>query len=234
MLPGPSIRWSITDRSDSWDRHRLEHTDDPRFVEWTWLAQPHGSDVVTVTKVGEHRGAQADAAVTTINGATLVIRTADCAPILLTGSSEHGEVLGVAHAGWKGLAAGIVAATCASMRTLGAATVRAWLGPCIGPECYEFGDAALTEVSAAIGADLRGRTSWGTQSLDLAAGVAAACHAAGAEFAGMLPGWSCTACDVEQRFSHRARQDTGRLALIARLVGGQGSAVAPATVSAPM
>jgi polyphenol oxidase len=99
-----------------------------------------------------------------------MVRAADCVPMLL--ADESGEVIGAAHCGRPGLVAGIVPATVAAMRGLGAGPLTAWLGPHVCGRCYEVpqqmqDDVAATEPTA------RATTSWGTPSLDLGAGVAA-------------------------------------------------------------
>ena len=99
-------------------------------VPWTWVRQVHGSGVVVVDRPGAQRGAEGDAAVTCCLDAGLVVLTADCAPVGL--SSPEG-VVGVLHAGWRGLMVGVVGATVQAMRALGATRVRAGLGACTGP-----------------------------------------------------------------------------------------------------
>jgi hypothetical protein len=81
--------------------------------------------------------AEADGAVTRANGRVLAVLTADCLPVLLC--SADGSAIGVSHAGWRGLAAGVIEATVAR---LGAApdSILAWLGPAIGPGSYEVGE----------------------------------------------------------------------------------------------
>ena len=182
--------------------------------EWTWLRQVHGADVVVVGGPGEHAGAEADAAVTAHPGAVLCILTADCAPIAF--ASPEG-VRGVAHAGWKGLAAGVIAATVEAMRALGATTIEAALGPCIEPACYEFSPADLDEVAARLGDHVRSTTAGGQPALDLPGAVRRAITDAGAVLA--EDGAECTACttDIDGRpryFSHRARGDEERQALV--------------------
>ena len=174
----------------------------------------HGARVVHVTSPGEHAGAEADAAVTTDDGAVLCILTADCAPIAFT--SAEG-VRGVAHAGWKGLAEGVVAATVDAMRALGASEVDAALGPCIHPSCYEFSPADLDVVAGRLGDHVRGRTAEGRPALDLPGAVRRAIEDAGARL--VEDAGTCTACDVDDAgrprwFSHRARGDEERQALI--------------------
>jgi polyphenol oxidase len=182
---------------------------------WTWLHQVHGAAVVVVSKPGEHAGADADAAVTAEPGAVLAVHTADCAPVLL--ADETRGVVGAAHAGWRGLAAGVIGNTVAAMAALGATDIRATLGPCIRVGCYEFGaadldgvDRALAEAGVAAPGAVRGTTGWGRPALDLAGGVRAALAAAGIARVDEVGG--CTACDPARWFSHRARREPARQA----------------------
>lgn len=174
---------------------------------WSWLRQVHGAHVVVVTRPGEHAGAEADAAVTTVPGAVLAVQTADCAPILLEGPGA----IGVVHAGWRGLVAGVIEAAATAMADLGAPPTQATLGPCIRPRCYEFGEAELAEVAAAYGSSVRSTTAAGSPALDVAAGVAEACRRLGIALA---DDGTCTACSPHH-FSHRARGEAGRQALVA-------------------
>jgi YfiH family protein len=174
---------------------------------WSWLRQVHGSRVVTVTEPGHHAGDEADAAVTAVPGAVIAVQTADCAPVLFTGPG----VVGVAHAGWRGLEAGVLEATAAAMADLGGAPTHATLGPCIRARCYEFGGADLDLVAARYGPTVRGTTGWGTAALDVGAGIAEACHRLGVE---LLDLGTCTACSPIH-WSHRARSEPQRQALVA-------------------
>lgn len=102
------------------------------------LTQVHGAEVVRVTKPwAAGAGPRADAMVTDRPGVALGIVTADCAPVLLA-DAEAG-VVGAVHAGWRGAAAGVLEATVAAMRALGATRVRAAVGPCIRQPSYEVG-----------------------------------------------------------------------------------------------
>ncbi|MFN8017882.1 MAG: laccase domain-containing protein [Acidimicrobiales bacterium] len=174
---------------------------------WTWLRQVHGAGVVRVAAPGEHAGAEADAAVTATPGAPIAVHTADCVPVLLLGDGA----VGVVHAGWRGLAAGVIEAACAAMAALGAPATSVTCGPHIRARCYEFGAADLDAVAAACGDVVRSTTAWGTPALDLTAGVQATCdrlelplHDTG----------HCTACSPVHH-SHRARGEAGRQALVA-------------------
>jgi polyphenol oxidase len=215
-----SIDWRVSARPETWDVASVLAEDNPAVVGSTWLHQTHGNDVVVVGVPGEHRGALADAAVTNCPGAVLAIRTADCAPVLLVGNDASAKpcCVGVAHAGWKGLVNDVLGRAAEELCRLGAASIDAWLGPCIGPECYEFGETDLQQLVGVLGDSICGRTSQGTPALDMIAGVAAALHKVGISNQGLLPGWTCTACDP-RRYSHRARVDLGRMALIASLKG---------------
>jgi len=102
-----------------------------------WLHQVHGT---TVAELGPLPGAtepQADAAVSRIPGTVLAILTADCLPVLFC--ADDGSAIGAAHAGWRGLAAGVLEATIEQMQ-LTPARLLAWLGPCIGAASYEVGE----------------------------------------------------------------------------------------------
>ncbi|KZC24343.1 laccase [Rhodanobacter thiooxydans] len=108
-----------------------------------WLRQVHG---VNVAQLGPLPGAdepQADAAVSHIPGTVLAILTADCLPVLFC--AADGREIGAAHAGWRGLAAGVLEATLTQLETP-PARLLAWLGPCIGAASYEVGE----EVRAAF------------------------------------------------------------------------------------
>ena len=94
----------------------------------------HGARVVTVREGGAGAGEEADAAVTTVTGAVLAVHTADCAPIALV---ADGGGVAVAHAGWRGLADGVVAAAVDELQIVATGPIRAFVGPLIGPECYE-------------------------------------------------------------------------------------------------
>ncbi len=181
---------------------------------WTWLRQVHGAQVVTVTPPGDHAGAEPDAAVTAEGDAVLAILTADCAPISFR--SVEG-IRGVAHAGWRGLADGVVEATVSALRALGATRIDAVVGPCIHPGCYEFSPDDLDAVASRLGNHVRATTAAGRPALDLPGAVRGALAAAGAVIVGGAG--ECTACDIDASgdprwFSHRARGDEGRQALV--------------------
>ena len=176
---------------------------------WSFLRQVHGGDVLVVRHPGEHAGEEGDALVTAVPGAPLAVQTADCGGVVLV--SPEG-VVGVAHAGWRGLAAGVIEATVAAMRELGAETVEAHLGAMIHPECYEFGADDLARVVEVLGTSVRSSTREGRPALDVPVAVEAAVVAAGARV--VEPSLGCTSCHPDRWFSHRARGETERMTAV--------------------
>jgi YfiH family protein len=191
-----------------------------------WVDQVHGSTVIVVgersrpssfgpTAAGAPAHAVAavasgtgDALVSMVPSVALTVLTADCAPIAL-GSAEG--VFAAVHAGWRGLAEGVVEAAVTTMRSLGAGEVAGALGPCIHAECYPFGADDLDGVAAVLGDRVRGRAGDGRPALDLPAAVATALQASGVA---RVPGVdACTSC-AGGYFSHRARADPGRQAMV--------------------
>ena len=196
-------------RADALERQRQ------RFMSgrWSWLRQVHGADVAVITEPGACAGAVADGAVTTVPEAVLALHTADCAPVVVVGDGA----LGVAHAGWRGIVAGVIGSVVDGVHRASTAPpgpgLRAVIGPVIRPSSYEFGADELAAVAAAAGCDVAGVTSWGTPALDLCAAVRGALDAAGVRDVEDLG--LDTASD--RFFSHRTRGDRGRQATAARL-----------------
>lgn len=177
-------------------------------LPWTWLRQVHGDRAVVVNEPGGSAGERADAAITDREGCALAVLIADCAPVAL--AAPEGVVAAV-HAGWRGLVAGVVERTVEGMRARGASDVRALLGPCIHPECYEFGAIDLARVARRLGDGVVATTAAGAPALDLPAAVRAALASAGVE--AMDDIGACTACSPGY-FSHRARRELERQALV--------------------
>lgn len=190
-------------------------------LPWYAVDQVHGASVVTVAPgqpppaVGERP--EADALVTSLDGVVLSVNTADCAPVALVGRRG---VVGAVHAGWKGLLAGVVGQTVTAMRRLGAGPIEAYLGPCIHPECYEFGAADLAPLLDRFGPGVRSRSAAGTPALDLPAAVGRALGDAGVPLVASAE--VCTSCAAATCFSHRARGDTERHALAIWMEGPGG------------
>lgn len=166
--------------------------------------------MVVVESPGAHAGAEADAAVTGVPGAVVAVQTADCAPILLASTSGR-LVVGAVHAGWRGLAAGVVRAAVEAAEALGGRDLVARLGPCISPEAYEFGIDDLTTLALRFGPEVVAATGEGRPAFDLRAAVASECASTGVELD--LTHLRCTALDPGW-FSWRARRDQARQAAV--------------------
>jgi YfiH family protein len=127
-----------------------------------WLRQVHGVEVVEVPssrsrREGRGEGPEADASYATEPGTVCAAMAADCLPVLFC--NDTGTVVAAAHAGWRGLAAGVLEAT---VRAMGAppATLLAWMGAAIGPESFEVGPEvreAFVSVDASAAAGFRPR-----------------------------------------------------------------------------
>lgn len=142
------------------------------------MRQVHGAAVHVVGNDEPAEPPQADGLVTARPGIALLVRAADCVPVLFADATAG--VVGAAHAGRPGVAAGVVPAVVAAMRTLGAATITGWVGPHVCGRCYEVPEELRAEVAAVV-PETWARTSWGTPALDLGAGVVAQLRADGCE-----------------------------------------------------
>ena len=176
--------------------------------EPVWLEQVHGTAVIRLTGALQSQPV-ADAAWTTQPGIVCCVMTADCLPILLCDAA--GTRVGVAHAGWRGLAAGVIEATAAAM---GGADLLAWLGPAISQAAYEVGEDVRTacierdaDAGQAFAANARGR--W---QADL--GALARRRLARAGVGRVFGGEHCTYTDAERFFSHRREAPCGRMATL--------------------
>lgn len=193
----------------------------PRTAEVAWGRQVHGTTVLVVEGPGD--AGEGDALVTRTPGLRVAVRAADCGPLVLSASAGHrmGVGVGVVHSGWRGTRDGIIGDAADALRALcGADQVSGWLGPSIGPCCYEFGEDDLDDVAATLGPGVRATTLTGAPALDLPAAVRLAAAAAGVRVVGS--DGRCTACSVDGSgrplfFSHRARNDAGRHGVLACL-----------------
>jgi polyphenol oxidase len=176
------------------------------------MRQVHGSQVHVVDSSSP--GADppvADALVTRLPEVVLMVRVADCVPILL--ADLRAGVMGAVHAGRPGLVAGVVPRAIEAMRTLGADSLRAWVGPHVCGACYEVPADLRAEVSAVV-PEAYADTSWGTPSVDVGAGVMAQMREAGVD---LIDRSRCTIED-EDLFSYRRHgRASGRLAGLIRL-----------------
>lgn len=178
-------------------------------VEPCWLAQVHGANVVTADDCDVPP--VADASTSRERGRVCAVLTADCLPLLLC--SRAGDCVAAVHAGWRGLAAGVIEATLEAMATP-AGEVLAWLGPAIGPAAYEVGDEVRTRfvetdkrAAAAFQANERGR--W---QVDLYALARNRLRAAGVS--DITGGRHCTYTEPERFYSHRRAGRCGRTAAL--------------------
>ena len=124
-------------------------------AEPLWLAQVHGTTVLTADALAAPAAAlpgdatpTADAALTRHSGRVLAVQVADCLPVLL--AQRDGAAVAIAHAGWRGLAAGVLEATVAALGVAGA-ELHAWLGPAIGPDHFEVGEEVRAAFCAQAG-----------------------------------------------------------------------------------
>jgi polyphenol oxidase len=189
-----------------------------------WLRQVHGVQVLRLDRgAAENPPQAADAAWTMEPGIACVVQVADCLPVLL--AAVDGRAVGAVHAGWRGLAAGVLEATLTAMeRDAGvpAAQVRAWLGPCIGPRRFEVG----ADVLAAFGAEatpqapgfvFRPRPDGAPRWLaDLRGLAAQRLRAAGVTAIESVD--DCTFEDGSRFFSFRRDATTGRMAAAIALI----------------
>jgi len=182
--------------------------------------QVHGAQVGVVGRA--HLGTvqpATDALVTAVPAVPLLMRFGDCAPVLLFDRVRR--VIAMAHAGWRGVVAGIVEATVQAMeRRFGCRPADVWagIGPTIGPCCYEVGRETAMEVQGACppGVEVV-RSTDGRIHLDLPGAVRAQLHTAGIER--IEDSSLCTACRVDEFFSHRAEHGrTGRFGVVMELL----------------
>ena len=185
-------------------------------------ACPHPPSGHLLPQAGEGKSnePEADAAVTSTPGNVLAILTADCLPVLLC--ADDGSEVAAAHAGWRGLAAGVLEATVAAMRTP-ADRVLAWLGPAAGPAHYEVGvevyDAFVSRDWAAGRAFTSTRPQhWRVDLYQLARQRLAAAGVAPARIHG---GGLCTIAEPARFYSHRRDQRTGRSASLVWIEPGR-------------
>lgn len=182
-----------------------------------WLNQVHGAQVVRVSGDDVGRApATADAAWTDQPALACTVLVADCLPVLF--ASSDGRAVAAAHAGWRGLAGGVLEATLAALREgagVEAGAVLAWLGPCIGPRAFEVGADVLQAFGALDGSDppfvSRPRPDGSARWLADLHGLARA-RLAAAGVQQTSSGGLCTVDDASRFFSFRRDGRTGRMA----------------------
>jgi YfiH family protein len=179
-----------------------------------WLQQVHGTHVIDAD--GNDDTGPADAAVSRTGTQPLAILVADCMPVLF--ASADGAVLGAAHAGWRGLSAGVLEATVRAMQ-VEPRGIHAWLGPAIGAEHFEVGEEVRTAFVGhdpcaidAFTANARGR--WQCDLQLLARARLSALGVSRVAAAGL-----CTFADAARCYSYRRDGRTGRMAALLWRVG---------------
>ena len=191
------------------NRRRLRLPNEP-----IWLNQVHGRTVVDAGRVFEQNSDQvmeADAAYTDRPGIICTVLTADCLPVLLC--NRQGTRVAAVHAGWRGLAAGIIERTVDSLATPGNQLL-AWLGPAIGPHAYEVGDevrdAFVREKPEAAPAFRASRPGhWWMDIYQLARQ-----RLMSQEVNAISGGDHCTWQEADNFYSHRRDGITGRMASV--------------------
>ncbi len=187
-------------------------------AEPIWLDQVHGTGVIRADAVAPGETPRADAAWTDRPGTICVVLTADCLPVLFC--DRAGTRVAAAHAGWRGLAAGVLEATVSALGCPGHALL-AWLGPAIGPEAYEV-DAAVR--AAFLDTDSGAATAFrpvrpGHWRLDLYALARRRLERLGVTVSG---GDHCTFSEADRFYSYRRDGRTGRMASVIWFDGGKG------------
>ncbi|MCM0621612.1 peptidoglycan editing factor PgeF [Nocardioides bruguierae] len=177
------------------------------------LVQVHGCEVDVAEPDPDRARPEADGIVATSPDLVLMVRAADCVPVVL--ADPAAGVVGAAHAGRAGVERQVVVATVERMRALGAVDVTAWIGPHVCGGCYEVPQDMQDDVVATEPAT-RATTSWGTPSLDLGAGVAAQLERCGVTV--LREAATCTRTSADLYSHRRDGAGAGRLAGLVRLV----------------
>lgn len=178
-------------------------------AEPVWLQQVHGVAVLQATP-DSAIGQCADASVSRAPGVVCAVMTADCLPVLLC--DRAGQVVGAAHAGWRGLLDGVIEQTVAAMAPVAPEDMLVWLGPAIGPQAFEVGEevraAFVAYAAEAAAAFVPGRAGhWYADIYALARQRLAALG-----INAVYGGDQCTYSDATHYFSYRRDNITGRLA----------------------
>ena len=184
--------------------------------QWQWLEQTHSTTITEVNQV-QSQPLYADAAFTSQRNTVCTVMTADCLPILLC--DAQGTRVAAIHAGWRGLANGIISnsikAFCHQLPAIKSQQVYAWLGPAIGPDHFEVGaevkdafvnDTATGQLNAAA-FEPQANNKYKADIYQLATIALNACgvhHIYGGGF--------CTVCESERFYSYRREAQTGRMA----------------------
>lgn len=183
------------------DRDRALATSEDRPPPAAWLRQIHSADLVMANAGLCGPG---DALWTSRTRLALSVATADCVPVLLAGGGSHVAAI---HAGWRGIVAGVIPATLSALGAAGssASAVGGWIGPSIGPCCYEVGEDVAEAVVRASGGGVASAGPAGRPHLDLQAAVARQLRDAGVALLGHVA--ECTRCSPRLLWSYRRDGD---------------------------
>ena len=173
-----------------------------------WLNQVHGAHVVDTAAVRDMP--DADASIATRPGVVCAIMTADCLPVLF--ADRAGTVVGAAHAGWRGLAQGVLQNTVARMREAGAGEITAWLGPAIGPQAVEVGAEVRAAFAEADPAATAAFTAQGDGKYLADIYLLARLALSGCGVRQVSGGGLCTVSDAARFYAYRRDRVTGRMA----------------------
>ena len=184
-------------------------------AEPVWLEQVHGNEVVLLEDLPSSPP-RADAAITRTPGIPLAILTADCLPVLFC--DESGREIAAAHAGWRGLAAGVLQNTVA-MFDAPADEIHAWLGPAIGPGDFEVGEEVLQTFAARLPGSENLFEPHGDDRFLADLYQLARLALAGAGVTSVRGGGWSTFAEEERFFSYRRDNETGRQATLIWMAG---------------
>ncbi|GAA5161736.1 polyphenol oxidase family protein [Ornithinimicrobium tianjinense] len=193
------------------NRHRLAHELGLRLPDLRFMDQQHGCDVALTAELAEGQAPSVDALVSGSSDEALVVMVADCAPVLLLDRTDG--LVAAVHAGRPGMVSGVVPATVARLRELGARQLEAVVGPSVCARCYEV-PAEMRDAAAAVEPVSAGVSWTGTPSVDVAAGVVSQLVREGVTVR-WLPG--CTREDPNL-YSYRRDGRTGRFVGVVRLL----------------
>lgn len=220
VSPAPYASLNLGDHVGDWGYNVMANRSALRralVARPVYLRQVHGHQVATLTADAAD-GTEADAAVTREANLACTIMVADCLPLLMC--TPDGSAVGAAHAGWRGLVAGVIEACATGVAALGGcspAQLLVWLGPCIGPDAFEVGDevrAAFVSADPAAAEAFRPHVSAGKWLADLP--MLARQRLRGL---GVMQAWGndgsaawCTVSQASRFFSHRRDRVSGRMA----------------------
>ena len=181
------------DKSVEINRRLLNIPSQPNY-----LKQVHGINCVSADLAGEE--VEADASFTKKRNEVLAVLVADCVPVLF--ATKNGSCVAAAHAGWRGLADGVLHRTVDAM---GVSPLFAWVGPCIGPCHYSVKRDVFNRFPNGVGFKEKSKNHW---EMDLAQIATDQLISLGLQVSG---GGFCTFCDVKRFYSHRRDGVTGRM-----------------------